>query len=48
MVFARDPLVNPFNEWLKSNALFISLIVAAVLLIIVGVLLILNVTKKGK
>lgn len=46
MLTVRDPEKNLFNDWLQSNGIYVALGVAAVLLIIVGVLLIMNAKKK--
>lgn len=48
MIFLSDPVTNPFNNWLKDNAIYVAIGVAAVLLIVIGVLLILNRKKKSK
>ena len=41
-----DPVKNPFNDWLKVNGVWVAVGVAAVLLIIVGVLILLSKNKK--
>ena len=46
MIFAKDPVTNPFNEWLSKNGVWVAVGVAAILLIIVGVLFILSKSKK--
>ena len=46
LVFA-DPVKNPFNDWLKANGVWVAVGVAAVLLIIIGVLVILSKIKKN-
>ena len=46
MIFARDPVTNPFNEWLAKNGIWVAVGVAAALLIIVGVLFLLSKSKK--
>ena len=46
MIFARDPVTNPFNEWLARNGVWVAVGVAAALLIIVGVLFLLSKSKK--
>ena len=45
-LLSRDPSVNPFSEWLRVNGIYVAICVAAVILIIVGVLLILSKIKK--
>ena len=46
MIFARDPVTNPFNEWLAKNGIYVAIGVAAALLIIVGILFLLSKSKK--
>lgn len=41
-----DPVKNPFNDWLKTNAIYVAISIAAILLIIIAVLFILSKTKK--
>ena len=41
-----DPVKNPFNDWLKVNGVWVAVGIAAVLLIIVGVLILLSKNKK--
>lgn len=41
-----DPYTNPFNEWLKSNAVWLVIAVAAILVTVVVVLLVMNVKSK--
>lgn len=41
-----DPATSPFNEWLKNNALFLSLGVALVILIIVVILFLISKRKR--
>ena len=46
MMFAKDPVTNPFNEWLAKNGMYVAIGVAVLLLIIVGVLILLSKSKK--
>lgn len=46
MMFARDPVTNPFNEWLAKNGIWVAVGVAVALLIIVGVLFFMSKSKK--
>lgn len=45
-MFAKDPITNPFNEWLAKNGIYVAIGVAAVLLIIVGILFLMSRSKK--
>ena len=45
-LFYKDPQINPFNEWLKANGIYVALGVAGLLLIIVAVIFILSKIKK--
>ncbi len=45
-LLSRDPSVNPFSEWLRVNGIYLAIGIAAVLLIIVGVLVLLSKIKK--
>lgn len=45
-MFAKDPVTNPFNEWLAKNGIYVAIGVAAVLLIIVGILFLMSKSKK--
>ena len=46
MFVLADPVKNPFNDWLKTNSIWVALGVVAVLLITVGLIFILTKTKK--
>ena len=46
MIFAKDPVTNPFNEWLAKNGMWVAVGVAATLLIIVVILFIISKSKK--
>jgi len=46
MIFAKDSITNPFNDWLAKNGIWVAVGVAAVLLIIVGVLFFMSKSKK--
>lgn len=43
---SKDPLNIPFNDWLKENGLYLALGVAAVILIVVGILFLISIRKK--
>ena len=45
-LFAKDPVNNPFSQWLEKNGVWVAVGVAITILIIVGVLFILSKTKK--
>ena len=47
-LFVGDPSINPFSEWLKANGIYVAIGVAAVLLVVVGVLVILSKIKKDQ
>ena len=46
MIFAKDPVINPFNEWLAKNGMYVAICVAAILLIIVTALILTSKSKK--
>lgn len=46
IMYSGDPYKNPFNDWLKQNALWLVLTVAAILLIVVVVIVALNLKSK--
>lgn len=46
MFTLSNPIKNPFNEFLKDNGLVIALSIAALLVIVVATLLILNKKKE--
>lgn len=47
-ILSGDPVTSPFNEWLKSNGVYIAVGVAAVLIIVVIIVLILNKKESKK
>lgn len=47
-IFSGDPIINPFNEWLRNNGMYVAITVAAILIVIVLVLLLLNKKSSKK
>ena len=43
---SKDPTINPFSEWLKTNGIYLAIGVAGAILIIIIVLFILSKIKK--
>ena len=46
MIFAKDPVTNPFNEWLAKNGMYVAIAVAVTILIIVGILFLMSKSNK--
>ena len=46
MIFAKDSITNPFNDWLAKNGIYVAIGVAVVLLLIIGVLFLMSKSKK--
>ena len=46
MITFADPVKNPFNDWLRANGVWVAVIIAAALLVIVGVIVVLSKIKK--
>ena len=46
MILAKDPVTNPFNEWLAKNAVYVAIATTAILLIIICILFIMSKSKK--
>ena len=46
MIFAKDPVKNPFNDWLRVHGVWVAVAVAATLIVIVSVIYILSKIKK--
>ena len=46
MMLVKDPVTNPFNEWLVKNGMFVAIGVAGIILIIIGVLFLISRSKK--
>jgi hypothetical protein len=45
-MLVKDPVTNPFNEWLVKYGMYVAIGVASVILIIVAILFIMSKTKK--
>ncbi len=41
-----DPFNIPFNDWLKNNGVWVAVSIAALILIVIGILILLSKTKK--
>ena len=46
MILAKDSITNPFNDWLAKNGMYVAIAVAALILIIVGILFFMSKSKK--
>lgn len=42
----KDPVNLPFNEWLMKNGVWLAVGVAAVIILVVGILFLMSLTKK--
>ena len=45
-MYLKDPITNPFSDWLKANGVYVAIAVAAVLVVIVLVIFLLSWSKK--
>lgn len=43
---SKDPVNLPFNEWLMKNGIWLAIGVAAVILVVVGILFLMSLRKK--
>ena len=46
MIFAKDSITNPFNDWLAKNGMYVAFAVAGIILIVVGILFFMSKSKK--
>jgi len=46
MILAKDSITNPFNDWLAKNGIFVAIGVAALLLLILGIIFLISKSKK--
>ena len=46
MILAKDSITNPFNDWLAKNGIFVAIGVAALLLLILGIIFLISKSNK--